>query len=115
MDRQVHVAELEPVRPAQLRDLGHRPPAFPTAPPAPLPIDPAGQPIHDGIEVGADRQPEVNEIITRIADDRQLIGGQDGGQSLDELGAPHTAAERRYFHMVAISFFPAGQAVLFIA
>src|SRR5690606_33057784 len=61
--------------------------------PALLRIIAAGEGVGDGIDIRADFQPQVLEIIAGIADDRQLVGGQHTRQPQRQLGAADTPGQ----------------------
>ena len=74
MGREVAVAELKPGLAAQRRQRGHKAPGLVTPAPAALRIVEASQHIHDGIEIGRDREPEMLEVVTGIGDHHEIGG-----------------------------------------
>lgn len=84
MRRKVSVAEREPAlmsEPCQL--LADRE-AFVSTPPLLVRVHEAGQPVSDGVEVGADPQTMHVDVVTHVGDDGDVVTFGYGGESSEK-------------------------------
>ena len=93
--REVPVAEREPVRAAQVGQGVARDPGLAGPAPAGGRVDQAGQRVGHGVEVRADDQPAVREVVADV-DHRDEVGLVDHrAQREEQSGGAHPAAEHR--------------------
>jgi len=90
---QVKVAEAEPGGPAQLLDLFDGTPRFAITAPAGVGVGDAGQRVGDGVNVGANCEAEVLEVVAGVDDDGEVAGRKDLRQTVGQLGAADAAGE----------------------
>ena len=93
MEGQVLVAQPEPRLPAQALHLGQHVPGFAGAAPARLGVVDAGQPVEHGVDVRADGEAPVLEVVARVDDDGQRARGQGFLQAGREFGPADTAGQ----------------------
>ena len=98
MGSQVLVANLEPVRTAQLADVYQRLECFCLPAPAGGGVCQPGECIANGIHIGGNGKAKIFKIVARIDYDGQITWGQDLGESIDELCAANTACKSNYLH-----------------
>jgi hypothetical protein len=91
--REVLVAELEPVRPAEPGDLFQSVPGLIGDTPAGRRIGDAGERVHYGIEIGRNVQGEMLEVIAGVDDHGQLRADAPR-ESVSELGAADAPGKR---------------------
>jgi hypothetical protein len=63
--------------------------------PQPLLAELSGHHISDGIEIGRNVESPPEQVVSRIDDDRQLIGGNNLPQPIHKLGAARSAGQNR--------------------
>ena len=68
MDRKVAIAELEPVFTPKRLNLGHETPGLSLQPPPRNGIGLSDQRVSDGVQIGADPQVEMIEVIAGVDD-----------------------------------------------
>ncbi len=90
---EVLVAEAEPVLAAEAFHFGEHVPSFAGAAPAGVGVVDGGQAVEDGVDVGADCEAPVLEVIAGVDDDGQSAGGQRCLQAGREFGPADTAGE----------------------
>jgi hypothetical protein len=61
--------------------------------PSTLATEHAGEHIGDGVDVGRNVETPPEQVIAGVDDQRDVFGGHDLAQSVDELGAAGAAAE----------------------
>ena len=93
MEGEVLVAESEPIFAAEALGLGEHVPGFVGAAPAGLGVVDGGQAVEDGVDVGADGEAPVLEVVAGVDDDGQVAGGQRCLQAGREFGPADTAGE----------------------
>ena len=91
VETDVAVAQPEPVGAAPSSGRLERVPALPGATPASLGVDQPAERVQEAVEIGRDVQPEDLEVVADVADDGQLPGRQDGGESTCEASSAATA------------------------
>ena len=94
MNRQVAIAEAEPVLAAERRERLHERPGLVLPAPSELRVVEAGQRVHQRVGVRRDMQAEMLEIVADIGDDEQIVRRQDPAQAQRELGAADAARQR---------------------
>src|SRR5690606_9818361 len=97
MYRQILVPQLEPGLGAQFFQCFKGVPALPfPAPALGFVADPA-KGVHHRVQIGADGQAEMVEIVAGVDHDRELPGGKYPTQTQSQLGTAHTAAQGDHF------------------
>src|SRR5262249_31073966 len=91
---EIAVAELKPGLAAERRERRHEGPGFLAPAPALLGVAHPRERVHERVEVGRDRKPEMLEIVAGVGDDDQLLRRQDPAQAERELGATDPTGER---------------------
>ena len=90
----VAIAEDEPVDAAELGHDRHRLARVAGDAPALLGMDASGQRVEQRVEVGRDRQAPVLEVVTDVADDRDVLRGDGGEQAAREARTADAACEQ---------------------
>ena len=93
---EVAVAEPEPALSAESGQCLHERPGLAATPPAGLGVGEPGQRVEDGVRVGTDAQPQVVEVVARVADHGERIGRQHAVQAERELCAPDATGQRHH-------------------
>ena len=93
MEGEVLVAEAEPVLAAEAFHFGEDGPGFAGAAPAGVGVVDAGEAVEDGVDVGADGEAPVFEVVAGVDDDGERGGGQCCLQAGREFGPADTAGE----------------------
>ena len=99
--REVLVAEPEPGRAAEARDLVEEDTGIVFATPTLRLLDDAAERVHDRVEVRADAQAEMVEIVAGVDEDREVAGRQYAIEPERELRAAHAAADRQHSRRTA--------------
>ncbi len=73
MDRQVAIAEAEPILAAERGQRFHERPGLVLPAPSQLRVVEAGKRVHQGVGVRRDMQAEMLEIVADIGDDKQIV------------------------------------------
>ena len=87
VSREVAVAELKPGLAAERRERGHEAPGLVAPSPAALLIVEAGKHVHEGVEIGRDREAEMLEVVAGIGDHHEIGRGHHAAQAEHQLGA----------------------------
>ena len=96
MERQVFIAQAEPLLPPQLTDRLQGRKTFIDPSPALFGMIDAGQVVEDSIQIWANRQAPVFKIISSVDNHAQAAWGQCCLQTSGQFGPPHTAGQRDY-------------------
>src|SRR5467141_598623 len=94
MKGEVLVAEPEPIVAAEPFHVLDEIPAFLRASPTPLQIAEVSERVKNGVDVGANPQAQMFEIITDVDDDRRRPGLGNPLQSQGKFRSAHAAAQR---------------------
>ena len=95
MEGEVAVAEEEPGLAAERRQRRHEGAALPRPPPAGLLVREPGEGVGERVEIGADFQAEMLEVVAGVGHDREAAGVvQHVAEAERELGAADAARER---------------------
>ena len=94
MEPEVEIAEHEPALPTPRTHRLERLPALAGSPPAALGVVQPGQAVQDGVEVGRDVEAEHLEIVTDVADHRELTRSEHVVQPRRELRTADAAGEQ---------------------
>src|ERR1700720_4998592 len=88
MNRQVAIAQAEPILAAERRERFHERPSLVVSPPSELRVVEASKRVHQRVGVWRDMQAEMLEIITDVGHAKQIVRRQDPAEAQRELGAP---------------------------
>ena len=88
MNRQVAIAEAEPIVAAERRERFHERPGLVSPTPSQLRVVEAGERVHQRVGIRRDMQAEMLEIVADIGHDEQIVRRQDPAEAERELGAP---------------------------
>ena len=88
MNREVAIAEAEPILAAERRERLHERPGLVSPTPSELRVVEAGKRVHQCVGVRRDMQAEMLEIIADIGDDEQIVLPHDPAEAQRKLGAP---------------------------
>ena len=88
MNREVAIAEAEPILAAERRERFHERPGLVLPAPSELRVVEASKRVHQRVGVRRDMQAEMLEIIADIGDDKQIVRRHDPAEAQRELGAP---------------------------
>ena len=101
---EVAVAEAEPLgSDAVRRELLLDREGLVRTPPALLLVDATAEGVHHGVEVGADLQPEQMDVVTGVADDRDVRVGRGLLETAEETGAADAAGQNHNAHADSLS------------
>ena len=98
MQAEVAVAELEPVRAAELRHGLERVPRLVGASPTALVVQQARERVEDAVDVGRDAEPEGLEVVADIHDRGDARPAERLDERADELRAAEAAAQYADVH-----------------
>ena len=94
MGGEIAVAEPEPGFAAERLERGHEGPGLVAPPPAPLRIVESGERVHDGVEIGRNRQAQMLEVVAGIGHHHEIGARHDPAQPERKLGAADAAGQR---------------------
>ena len=86
MRSQISIPEGKPGLAAQSCQRGHEVPRFVAPAPPALRVIESGKGIHDRVEIGRDRKPEMLEVVRSVDDDDKIFRPQDATEPKHELG-----------------------------
>ena len=93
MHGEIPVTEEEPVRSPKFTHRGHETVALVLPSPALRQVGAVRKGIDQRVDVGADAQAQMVEVVAGVGDDRQVPGRQHPGQSQRQLGPADTAGQ----------------------
>jgi hypothetical protein len=97
MQPEIAVAEPKSGLGAELVRGADRLPRLVLAPPAALLVEPAGERVEDRVQIGRDVKPKHLDVVTDVADDRQLLGIDRLRECTREAGVSEPASRMTTF------------------
>jgi len=93
VDRQIAVAELEPVGCPDLAELVERTPTLSGQPPAAFAVADPCEGVHEGVVIRADREAVQFEVVARIGDDGKFAARERAIETVGELRTADASGE----------------------
>ena len=103
VEPEVEVAEAEPVLAAPLRRRPERVPRLAGTAPAALVVDEPGERVEEAVEIGRDPEAEHLDVVSDVADDREVARREHGGEAAREAGAASPSGQEDDLHACTAS------------